>query len=179
MNMKNMKTHLLFTLDYFFFLKKNRLKLQKTITQHILTFVHINRYFSKFMCNLCTFYLIILKILYSNLKLIQQTLIGYKYVLFVFVFLIYKLLSSNYFLKMVQDRYDGVEVFKNSNAKTMHFWQHTVFMYIQENKTIVFSIDTLPQTLNINHQGRCIIQERICCEKIMIIHSIIYFSMNI
>lgn len=63
--------------------------------------------------------------------------------LFLF-FLIYKLLSSNYFLKMVQDRYDGVEVFKNSNAKTMHFWQNTVFMYIQENKTIVFSIDTLP-----------------------------------
>lgn len=45
---------------------------------------------------------------------------------------------------MIQDRYYGVEVFKNSNAKTMHLWQNTVFTYIQENKTIVFSIDILP-----------------------------------
>lgn len=51
-------------------------------------------------------------------------------------------------------------------------------MHRQGIKTIVFTINGLPSTLTINRQGIRIIQEMACCEKIMIIHSVIQISMN-
>lgn len=60
----------------------------------------------------------------------------------------------------------------------MCFWQNTIKMYRQGNKTLVFTINVLPSTMNINHQGINITQGMACCEKIMIIHSVIHISRN-
>lgn len=96
-------------------------------------------------------------------------------------FLIYKLLSSNYISKKVfQDMDYNVIAFENSEAIGMCISGKIQYIYIyrQGNKTIVLTINAIPSTLTINHQGISIIQEMACCEKILIIHSVIHISMN-
>lgn len=74
-----------------------------------------------------------------------------------------------------------VQVFKSSKATTQCYSGKTQYSYIDVKiKQLYYCpLHPPPYTLNINHESISIIQEMPYCEKIMIIHTIICFSMNI